>query len=233
MLDQFHLFICEAELSPLFFQNPFHHPPLLFFMPSSPPLSGPGQRNTFRRSRGQAAVDEEEEVEASRRCGSKGRPLGQVYDQSQVHRCLHPQYVREWSRGHHGHWPGKAEVLWVNILHKRQVGNPYRVNITSTTVGVPIMDHLWLPIGNIQKFSEFSHSNCVIALGETVHQYQRLASSISPVNRGSMWCVREQQLFAFPLGGRRRRWASVERNKEKEESRKNTSLEFLVRLTSI
>lgn len=30
MLDQFHLFICEAELSPLFFQYPFHHPPLFF-----------------------------------------------------------------------------------------------------------------------------------------------------------------------------------------------------------
>lgn len=79
-----------------------------FFISSSPPPSGPGQRNTFRRSRGQAAVDEEEEVEAGQCCGSKGRPLSQVYDQSQVYRCLHPQYVRERSCGHNGPRSGKV-----------------------------------------------------------------------------------------------------------------------------
>lgn len=94
---------------------------LLFFLfpPPHPSPSGPGQWNTFRRSRGQAAVDEEEEVKAGQCCGSKGQPLSQVYDQSQVHRCLHPRYVREWSCGHNGPWPGKAKGQWVNILYKR------------------------------------------------------------------------------------------------------------------
>lgn len=79
-----------------------------FFFPSSTP-SGPGQWNTLRRSRGQAALDEEEEAEAGRCCGCEGRPLSQVYDQSQVHRCLHSQYVWERSGRHHGHWPGRGQ----------------------------------------------------------------------------------------------------------------------------
>lgn len=90
---------------------------------------------------------------------------------------------------------------WVNVLHNCQVRNLYRINIASATVSVPIIDHLLRPIGkHPESFLSFLRSNSVIALGETFHQYQHLASSVFLVNQDSMWCVQEQELFVFPLG---------------------------------
>lgn len=137
MLDQFHLFICQASAIPLVFLYPFHHPRLWLFLKIF--LSaGPCQRDTFRRLWGQAAVDEEEEAEAGERCGSKGRPLSQEHDQSQEHRSLHPQYVGERSGRHNGHWSGKARGTTAHS--HANFTDLYHVKIMPTALRVSVID---------------------------------------------------------------------------------------------
>lgn len=177
MLDQFHLFIWSAELSPLFF---YIHFIILFsfFSPSTPP-SGPGQWNTLRRSRGQAALDEEE-AEAGRCCGCEGRPLSQVYDQSQVHRCLHSQHVWERSGRHHGHWPGRGQRA-IQTLNWGSTS----INDCVQNTHMPGIDYLSWNIWNIPKiFGQI----CTRELGEGGRQYRTVASSICLVTGDQMRC---------------------------------------------
>lgn len=135
-----------GRVIPLVFLYPFHHS-LLFFSPSTPP-SEPGQWNTLRCSRGQAALDEEEEEEAGAgRCyGCEGRPLSQVYDQSQVHRRLHSQYVWERSGRHHGHWPGKGQHV-IQTLNWGSIS----INDCVQNTPMPVIDYLSWNIWNIPK----------------------------------------------------------------------------------